>query len=138
MSLSIVPSMPCLFSVKLLFCRVLLPGFVRNIQALFPSNLFSMYYVKVQVVQLYNSTDMATTCKNSHFILSERLDCHIVINLLTAVHALLRHKLTSLSKDEILLLTYVNWPIGLRCLLFNEEITSSWLKHMNYRKVEIL
>ena len=39
-----------------------------------PSSFFSKRVIKVQVVQLYNSTDTVTAWKNSHFILSETLD----------------------------------------------------------------
>ena len=39
----------------------------------FPSSFFSKHFVRVQVVQPYNSTDTATASKNHHFILSERI-----------------------------------------------------------------
>ena len=58
----------------------------------------------VQVVQSYSSTDKATAWKNSCFILSERLDFHLVNNNLSiAIHTLHIHMLTSLSVDEMLL-----------------------------------
>ena len=43
--------------------------------------VFSRHFIKVQVVQPYNSTDTATAWKNSHFILSERSDFYLVVNL---------------------------------------------------------
>ena len=42
---------------------------------------FSSGVLLVQVVQLYNSTDMAINWNNSCFILSERSDFQMVINL---------------------------------------------------------
>ena len=39
-----------------------------------------------QVVQPFNSTNMSTSCKNSHFTLSKRSDFHMVVNLLIAVY----------------------------------------------------
>ena len=42
-----------------------------RIFVLFPSSFFARHFIKVQMVQLYNSTDSVTTWKNSHFILSE-------------------------------------------------------------------
>ena len=47
---------------------------------------FLRHLVKVQVVQLCNSWDMATVWKNSCFILSKRLDFYIGDNLSIAVH----------------------------------------------------
>ena len=55
---------------------------------------------------LYSSTDMVTAWKNSHFILSERSDFHMVDYLSIAVHVLPMCMLTSLSVDEILLLRF--------------------------------
>ena len=46
---------------------------------------------KVQVVEPYNSTDSATALKNSCFVLSERLDFHMLNNLSIAVHAFPMH-----------------------------------------------
>ena len=73
------------------------------------------------VVQLYNSSEMATTQKNSHYILSEWSDLHIVVKLLRAVYALLIRMLTSLSVNEIL---YVNWSTNFNGLTFNEELVT--------------
>ena len=53
----------------------------------FPSNFLSMDLVKLQV-QPYSSTDTATVWKNSSFILSERSDFHVVIDLSIVVHVL--------------------------------------------------
>ena len=41
----------------------------------------------VQVMQQYSSTDTAIAWKNSHHILSGRMDFHMVIDLSIAVHA---------------------------------------------------
>ena len=45
-------------TIQLLFCRVLLPEFVQNNMQ--HSCVVLMCLVKVQVVQLYNSIDIAT------------------------------------------------------------------------------
>ena len=71
------------------------------------SNFFSVHFVRVQVLP-YGSTDTATTSKNSHFILSERSDFQMIINLSTAVHTFPRCMLTLFSVDEILLLRYMS------------------------------
>ena len=60
------------------------------------------------MVQLYSSIDKATAWKNSRFVLSERLDFHIVVKLSIAVHTLPMRTLISLSVDEILLPRYMN------------------------------
>ena len=73
---------------------------------------------------------MVTAWKNSHFILSERSDFHLVVNQSTAVHTLPMHML-SLSVDKILLPRYANSSTNFRGLPFNEEMAPSWLKHMN-------
>ena len=70
----------------------------------------------VRVVQPYNSTDTDTAWENSHFILSERLNFHMVVNQSIAVHALPKHTLTSLSEDELLVMRYMNWSINFRGL----------------------
>ena len=56
----------------------------------------------------------------SYLILWGRLDFHMVVNVLIAVHACFLHILTSLSVDEILLPKYVKLCINFRGLLFNE------------------
>ena len=67
--------------VQWLFCTVLLLGFVQNgIQhpCIVPFSFFSRHFVKVQVMQPYNSTDMAIAWKNICFILSRKPDFYIV------------------------------------------------------------
>ena len=59
---------------------------------------------KVQVVQPYNSTHMATVGKNFSFIISERSDFHIIVNLQISVNTLF---MRMLSIDEILLPSYM-------------------------------
>ena len=88
-------------------------------------------------MQPYSSTDTATTSKNSHFVLSERSNFHMVDNL--SVLAFPMHMLTSLSVDEILLLRYMNWFTNLRGLASKEEMAPSWLKHISkFQKKEKL
>ena len=52
------------------------------------SSLFANCFVRVQVVQLYNSTDMALAWRNSYSIY-QRSDFHTVDNLSIAIHALI-------------------------------------------------
>ena len=73
-------------------------------------------------MQRFRSTDTATTSKNYRFILSERLDFHMVDNLPVPSHAFPMRMLTSLSVDKILLLRYINYSNNFRGLPFNEKI----------------
>ena len=61
------------------------------------------------MVHPYNSTDTVKAWKNCNFILLERSDFHMVINLLIAIHTLLLCMLTLHSVDEILLPKFMNW-----------------------------
>ena len=61
------------------------------------------------MVPPYTSTDTVTAGKNSHFILSERLDFHVTDYLSVATHALPMRMLTSVSVDEILLPMYLKF-----------------------------
>ena len=54
-------------------------------------------------MQPCNSTDTVTAGKNSHFILSERLDFPMVDNQSIPLHAFPMRIFTSLLTDEILL-----------------------------------
>ena len=85
-------------------------------------------FIKVQMVQPYNSTDMATAWKNSCFILLHISDYHMIFNMSIAVHALPIHMLTSSSIDEILLPSYVKWSTNFRVLPF--RTSSKLLKEM--------
>ena len=69
--------------------------------------------------------------KNSRFIFSDRLDFHMFVNLPIAVYGFPQCILTSLSIDEILLPTNMNWPTYFRGLSINEKMATSYLKHMN-------
>ena len=94
-----------------------------SIFVLFLCSFLSKCFIKIQVMQLYNSTDnsrdMTAAWKNSYFLLSKRLDFYMVDNLLIAVHAFSMHMLTSLSFDEILLPRYLKWSTNFRDLSFN-------------------
>ena len=74
-----------------------------------------MHFVRVLVVQPYNSTGMATAWMNFHFILSEKSDFLMFINQSIEVQALAQCMLTSLSVDEILLPGYVHSSISETC-----------------------
>ena len=60
------------------------------------------------MVQPCNSIDMVTAWKNSHLILSEESDIHVVVNLFIAINTFPMHILTSHSINEILLVTEFN------------------------------
>ena len=81
------------------------------------------FFLCAHVVYPYSSIDIVTASKKSRFILSERLDFHMIDNLFV------RCMLTSLSVDEILLQTYVRWSTNFRGLPLKEEIAPSCLKH---------
>ena len=70
---------------------------------------FSLYFVRVQMVRSYSSTDTAITWEKSVFILSERSDFYMIDNLSIAVHAFARCMVTSLLVDEMLPAMYENW-----------------------------
>ena len=68
-----------------------------------PSCFFSIRFVSVHVVHPYSRHDTTATWKKLRFILSERLEFHIIDNLSIAGNALVSRILMSLSVDEILL-----------------------------------
>ena len=67
------------------------------------------HFVRVLVVQLYNSTYTVTSWKNSRFIFAGRADFYMSINLSIADNAFPMRMLISLSVDEILQPRYVNY-----------------------------
>ena len=84
---------------------MLLPGFVENSKqhlCVVPIYLLFKHFVKVPLAKPYSSMDMASIWEDFCFILSERLDFHIVNNLPIAIHAFPVYMLTSFSVDEIL------------------------------------
>ena len=81
---------------------------------------FFKHFIKIQMVQPYNSTHMAITSKNSRFILSGGSNIHMHLKFSIAIHALPMHMLTLLSVDEILLLKYMNWSTNFRGLPFKK------------------
>ena len=74
-----------------------------------PSALFKSWWCSHTLVLTWLQLD-----RNSRFILSERSDFQMIINLSIVVHAFPVRMLTSLSVDEILLLRYMNWSTNLR------------------------
>ena len=91
------------------------------------SNFFSKQFIRVQGVQLYNSTDMATTWKNS-CLFYQQSDFHMAVNLSIVVDALPMQMVTLFSVDEILLPRYMNWSTNFRVWPFNEKMVQSWLR----------
>ena len=75
----------------------------------FSFRFFFMLLVRIQVVHPYSCTDPATAWKSYRFILSPRLDFHVINNLSITDYTLLMRILTLLSIDEILLSRYGNW-----------------------------
>ena len=64
------------------------------------------------MVHIYNSTDTAPVWKDSSLILSERLDFHIVDNLLIEIHALFHYLLNSriiifTTENELLMIFFI-------------------------------
>ena len=98
----------------------------RRILLLFSSSFFLM-----RLVHPYDSTDTTTAWKKSSFILWEWSDLHVIDNLSLSVDAFAWFMLTSLSIDEILLPSYVNWSITFRSLPVKMEIAPC-SKHMNF------
>ena len=107
-------------AVQLLFCRLLLLGFIE---------IITQYRFTVSSTNGQRRTDTATAWKNCSFISSKRKDFHVVVNLWIAIHALPMRMLISLSVDEILLPRYMNWFINFRGLPFNKKMTLSCLRH---------
>ena len=101
---------PCVVSIKFFFSRI---------------------SVKFQVVEPYRRTDTATPWKNSPFILSMKLDFHVVGNFAIVDHALSMSMLTLFSVNEIFLPRYMNWFTNFWRLPFNGEMELYWLKHMD-------
>ena len=75
--------------------------------------------------------DTATAWKKSHFILSDRLDFHMIDSLSITLPTLANYMLTSLSGDEILLPRYVIWSTNFRGLPLRMKIAHFHLKYMN-------
>ena len=69
----------------------------RSILVQFPSSLFSMRFVSVQVVQPYSSADTNTAWKNCRFNLTVRSDFHMTDNLFIADYAFPIRALTSMG-----------------------------------------
>ena len=90
--------------------------------------------MKIQLVQLYNSTDTATARKNSYFILSERSDFHTVINLLIAVHVFPLYKLIC-WRTEVVLFTLVaggRWGSSYSVFLYRNHNLWFCSSHLNF------
>ena len=62
-----------------------------SILMLFPFSFFSNFFMRFQVVKLYNNTHTVTAWKSSWFVLSVRSDFHLVDNQSIVVHTLCWH-----------------------------------------------
>ena len=119
-----------LVAVQLLFCGMLLPGFVPYSLVQFLSSLFSIRLVSVHVVHPYNRIDRTAVWKKLRFILLDRSDFHMNDNLLIAVHAFPSRILMPFSVDETLLPRYMNLATDFREPPFSMELSYFWVKHM--------
>ena len=115
-------------AVHLLFCWVLIPGFIQNSTLHFCVVSILVFPSCVSLVHPYVSTDTATAWKKFRFVSSDRSDFHKIDNLSIAVHAFVRCMLSSLSADEILLPSYVNLSSNFRGLPLRVEMTPARLK----------
>ena len=110
-------------TVQLLFCGVLVPGFVKKKHRIFYCSSHVAFF-RVQVVKSCCNTKETIAWKISCFILLERLVFHIIDSLTIAVHAFSMYMLMLHSADGILLLRYVNWSTNFRAFLFYVEMAS--------------
>ena len=72
-----------LWDVAFSICSIQLVTFVCSAHLVF----FSIYFISVHMVHLYSRIDTTAARKKSHFILSDRLDFHMIDNLSITVHA---------------------------------------------------
>ena len=84
------------------YCQDLF-NIARNILVKLPSSFFSSRLVSVQVVHPYSSIDTTVAWKKLRFILSIRLDFHMIDSLSIVVHAFVSRVSMSFSVDETLL-----------------------------------
>ena len=87
-----------------------------------------MRFVSINVVHPYSNIDTATTWKKSHFIISDRLDFHMIDILSIAFYALVKSISTSISVDEMLL---SNWSNDFRGLSLRVEMSPFCLRQLN-------
>ena len=80
------------------------------------------------MVHPYSCMNTATVWNKSRFILSDRLDFHMIDSLQNAFYAFVKRMLTSLLVVEMLLLRYVNWCTSCRDLTFWVEMAPFCLK----------
>ena len=73
---------------------------------------FSMRFVSIHLCGM----NTASALKKFRFILSDRSDFHLIVNLSKAFHSFARRVLTSLSVDEMLLLRYGNYSTNFTSL----------------------
>ena len=103
-----------------------------SILVLFPSSSYSMCFISVHVVHPYSSVGPTAVWKKSRFILLDISHFYMIDSLSIAVYAFARHKLTSLSGNEMLLPTYLNLSTNFRTRPFRVEIAPSQLKHVYF------
>ena len=102
----------------------------RSILVYFSLSFFSMHFISADVVHPHSSMNTGTAWKKSCFILTDRLNFHMINNLSVVVHTFRRDILSSISVDEILLPSYVNWSIKFRRLSLRLQVALFCLKHM--------
>ena len=93
---------------------------------------FSMYFIRVQAVQLFNSTDSYSLEEFPFYLI--RFDFHMANEISIAVNVLQVPMLTMLSVDEILLPRHMKWSID--CQIYPDSFPS--LKKINLINHNIL
>ena len=88
------------------------------------SSFFSLYFIKIKVVQLYNSSDAGTAQKNSHFVSLERSNFYMVDNMLIVIYD--EYVNISFSRWDIAN-KVCDWSTNFRGLAFNVEMVPSYV-----------
>ena len=102
-------------AVQLLFCGVVLPGFVQN-SSKHSCVAFSQCVLLASMWCIHTIVLTQPQLGRNHLILLARSDFYMVDNLSIAVHAFIKCMLTTLLVDEILLPRYVNLSTNFRGL----------------------
>ena len=107
-------------AVELLFCKLMLPGYVQKCYVQFLSSFRLSFSPCVSFESRWPIHSVVPTQlllgKKPRLILSERSDFHLIENLLITFLAFPIHMLRSFSVDDILLPTYMNWSTNFKSL----------------------
>ena len=100
----------------------------RSILLQFPFSFFSIRFDSVHMVHPCSIIVTTAALKKSLLILSNRSDFYMIDKLSIAVHAFVKHNVTSISVDETLLPRYVNFSTYFRRQPLRVEKASFRLK----------